>query len=157
MMTEHELSEITLKTGDEEIVLKRGGAAQEVSGERVVPMWMPPQMGYGLPAAGAAPPMPGPQPSAGAPPEQAPAAEEEEFTPIRSPMVGTFYAASDPNAPPYVSVGATVTASTVVCIVEAMKVFNEIKAEVSGTIAKVLVKNEEPVEFGQTLFLVRPD
>jgi acetyl-CoA carboxylase biotin carboxyl carrier protein len=82
--------------------------------------------------------------------------EDEGLVPIKSPMVGTFYSAADPNSPPFVTEGSTVTVNTVVCIVEAMKVFNEIKAEVSGTIARVLVKNEEPVEFGQALYLVRP-
>jgi acetyl-CoA carboxylase biotin carboxyl carrier protein len=71
-------------------------------------------------------------------------------------MVGTFYAAPDPDSPPYVSVGSEVVEDTVICIVEAMKVFNEIKAEVRGTIEKVLVGNEEGVDFGQPLFLVRP-
>ncbi len=75
---------------------------------------------------------------------------------IESPMVGTFYAAPDPDSPPYVTVGSEVTPDTVVCIVEAMKVFNEIKAEISGTIEKVCVENAHPVEFGQPLFLVRP-
>jgi acetyl-CoA carboxylase biotin carboxyl carrier protein len=72
-------------------------------------------------------------------------------------MVGTFYVAPDPDSPPYVQVGAVVHPDAVVCIVEAMKVFNEIKAEVAGTIEKILVKNEQPVEFGQPMFLVRPD
>jgi acetyl-CoA carboxylase biotin carboxyl carrier protein len=76
---------------------------------------------------------------------------------IKSPMVGTLYIAPDPESPPFVTEGARVSPTSVVCIVEAMKVFNEIKAEVSGTIKKVLVKNEEPVEFGQPLFMVKPD
>jgi acetyl-CoA carboxylase biotin carboxyl carrier protein len=146
MMSEHDLSEISLRDGEEEVVLKRGGPGE--AGESGPPM-MSPQMMYA--------PMPAQAAPAAAPPEAPPPAEDEGLIAIKSPMVGTFYAASDPNAPPYVSEGSTVTASTVVCIVEAMKVFNEIKAEVSGTIAKCLVKNEEPVEFGQPLFMVRPD
>ncbi len=71
-------------------------------------------------------------------------------------MVGTFYASHDPDSPPYVQVGSEVEPETVVCIIEAMKVYNEIKAEVAGVIEKVLVRNEEPVEFGQPLFAVRP-
>ena len=70
-------------------------------------------------------------------------------------MVGTFYSSPDPESPAYVSAGSNVDPDTVVCIVEAMKVFSEIKAEVSGVIEKVLVKSGEPVEYGQTLFLVR--
>ena len=72
-------------------------------------------------------------------------------------MVGTFYAAPEPEAAPYLHVGSRLEPNTVVCIVEAMKVYNEIKAEVAGTIERILVKNEEPVEYGQPLFLVRPE
>ncbi|GIP32269.1 acetyl-CoA carboxylase biotin carboxyl carrier protein [Paenibacillus sp. J2TS4] len=75
---------------------------------------------------------------------------------ISSPMVGTFYKASSPDAPPYVSVGTAVRENTVVCIVEAMKLMNEIEAEVSGEIVEVLVENGQLVEFGQPLFLVKP-
>lgn len=80
---------------------------------------------------------------------------EQELVEIKSPMVGKFYAAPDPEAPPFVHVGSRVAVETVVCILEAMKVFSEIKAEVAGTIERILVKNLEPVEFGQPLFLVR--
>ncbi|MGE0434687.1 MAG: acetyl-CoA carboxylase biotin carboxyl carrier protein [Planctomycetota bacterium] len=75
---------------------------------------------------------------------------------IKSPMVGTFYTQQSPDTPPYVEVGTEVNAETVVCIIEAMKVFNEIKAEVSGEIVEILVGNSEPVEYGQPLFLVKP-
>ena len=74
---------------------------------------------------------------------------------IKSPLVGSFYTAPNPDSPPYVNVGSEVTAGTVVCILEAMKVFNEIKSEIAGTIERVLVRNESAVEFGQPLFLVR--
>ena len=79
-----------------------------------------------------------------------------DFMEIHSPMVGTFYARPDPESPQFVQVGSRVDASTVVCILEAMKVFSEIKAETSGTIERVLVKDGEAVEYGQPLFLVRP-
>lgn len=75
---------------------------------------------------------------------------------IVSPMVGTFYAAPSPSAPPYLQVGDRVRPGQVVCIVEAMKLMNEIEAEISGTIAEILVQNEQPVEYNQPLFLVRP-
>ncbi|MBV8381972.1 MAG: biotin/lipoyl-binding protein, partial [Planctomycetaceae bacterium] len=75
---------------------------------------------------------------------------------IESPMVGTFYAASAPDAPPFVSVGSVVRPDTTVCVIEAMKVFTEIPAGLSGTITEVLVKNGQPVEFGQPLFHVNP-
>ena len=72
-------------------------------------------------------------------------------------MVGTFYVASSPETPPYVKVGDHVTEETVVCIIEAMKVFNEIRAEMRGTVERVLVKNAQAVEFGQPLIVVRPE
>jgi len=81
----------------------------------------------------------------------APAGDKE----IKSPMVGTFYAASSPDNPAFVSVGSTVTPDTVVCIVEAMKVMNEVKAEVSGVITEVCAENGKPVQFGQALFRVK--
>ncbi len=75
---------------------------------------------------------------------------------IESPMVGTYYASASPDAPPFVSVGATVNPTSTVCVIEAMKVFTDIPAGVSGTITEVLVKNGQPVEFGQPMFRVRP-
>ena len=80
---------------------------------------------------------------------------EVEGEEIVSPMVGTFYSSSDPDSPPFVSVGDEVSEDTTVCIMEAMKIFNEIKAQVSGKIVKVLVKSGDPVEFGQPLFIVK--
>lgn len=88
----------------------------------------------------------------------APAAESaEQLHEITSPMVGTFYSAPSPTSPAYVQAGDNVTAKTVVCIVEAMKLMNEIEAEVKGEIVKVLVENGQLVEYGQPLFLVRPE
>jgi acetyl-CoA carboxylase biotin carboxyl carrier protein len=83
-------------------------------------------------------------------------AEEGNLLDIKSPMVGTFYRSPTPEADPYVEVGQAVGKGTVVCIVEAMKLMNEIESEVSGRIVKVLVDNAQPVEFGQSLFLVEP-
>ncbi len=79
------------------------------------------------------------------------------LVPIVSPMVGTFYSSSSPGAAPYVRQGDRVNRSQVVCIVEAMKIMNEIESEVSGTVVRVLVENAQPVEYGQELFLVQPD
>ncbi len=83
-------------------------------------------------------------------------ATDENLIYVTSPMVGTFYTAPSPDSPVYAKVGDSIGDDTVVCIVEAMKVMNEIEAEVSGTIVEILVKNAEPVEFGQKLFAVRP-
>lgn len=88
-------------------------------------------------------------------PSVAPAAAASPLKEITSPMVGTFYSSSTPDAAPYVEVGQTVTPETVVCIVEAMKVMNEIKAEVAGVIAEVAADNGKPVQFGQALFRVK--
>jgi acetyl-CoA carboxylase biotin carboxyl carrier protein len=99
-------------------------------------------------------PAPSPQPVAKAPES---AAGDAHLKPIKSPMVGTFYRAPAPDADPFVRVGDHVAPDSVVCIIEAMKVMNEITADCSGTIKKVAVENAEPVEFGQVLFLVEPD
>ncbi len=82
--------------------------------------------------------------------------EESNLVPIKAPMVGTFYRAPAPGAPPYAEVGDTVTPEKVVCIIEAMKVMNEIESEVTGKIVNILIANEKPVEFGQEMFLVEP-
>jgi acetyl-CoA carboxylase biotin carboxyl carrier protein len=85
-----------------------------------------------------------------------PAPAQETLPSINSPMVGTFYASPAPDAPPYLAVGAVVNPETVVCIIEAMKVMNEIKAEMSGTITEILVESGKPVEFGKPLFRIKP-
>ncbi|MEC8677895.1 MAG: acetyl-CoA carboxylase biotin carboxyl carrier protein [Candidatus Margulisiibacteriota bacterium] len=90
----------------------------------------------------------------------APAAAEEpstdaNLTEIKSPMVGTFYASPNPESPAFVTPGKTISQGDIICIVEAMKLFNEIEADISGTVEKICVQNGDPVEFGQTLFLVR--
>ena len=111
-------------------------------------------------AAAAAPPAAAGTPkAAAAAPETTPAAPKAiESVPLReivSPMVGTYYRSASPDVPPFVDVGKTVTEDTVVCIIEAMKVMNEIKAETSGIITEVLAENAKPVQFGQVLFRVR--
>lgn len=134
LMVENDLSELDLRDGEESIRLKRGG---------------PP------PPASAPPPMTASASSAPAAAEGG-AIEDAGLIAIESPMVGTFYAAADPDSPPFAQVGSRVGPDTVVCLVEAMKVFNEVKAETSGVVERVLVSNGEAVEFGQKLFLVRP-
>ena len=140
LMKEHELSEIDLRQENMRIQLRRG--PQGALGPTVVS------------SAAGAPPQPAPA-LGQAPATALPAAgPEEHIVLIRSPMVGTFYAASDPESPAFIKVGDHVGPETTVCIVEAMKVFNEIPAEVSGKIVSVLVENGDPVEFGQPLFKV---
>lgn len=100
------------------------------------------------------------QPVATPAPKSTPAAEQapgKKTVEIKSPMIGTFYRSANPDSPPFVSVGDKVTQGQTVCIIEAMKLFNEIESEVSGTIVKVLVENATPVEYDQVLFVVEPD
>lgn len=99
-------------------------------------------------------------PAVSSPPKPAPAAEAasgKKTVEIKSPMIGTFYRSGNPDSPPFVSVGDKVSKGQTVCIIEAMKLFNEIESEVSGTIVKVMVENSTPVEYDQVLFVVEPD
>jgi acetyl-CoA carboxylase biotin carboxyl carrier protein len=146
LMKKNSISEFELEKGQEfKIRLKRsanGGPADDLP----MPMYLPP--GTPVPtqmATSAA--LTGHTPAA-----QAPSNEIE----IKSPMVGTFYRAPSPEAANYSEIGTEVSPDTVVCIIEAMKVMNEIKAEVRGVITQVLVENAKPVEFGQPLFKIRP-
>jgi acetyl-CoA carboxylase biotin carboxyl carrier protein len=141
LMEQHDLSELDLRQGETRIQLRRGAAAV-VSRPEVPAAALPAQ------TAG---PSPGQEVSRAA---AAKGAEGDHLAVIKSPMVGTFYSAPDPDSPPYVKVGDRVGPETTVCIIEAMKVFNQIAAEVSGTIVAVLVENGEPVEFGQPVFKV---
>ena len=145
LMVEKDLREIDLRDGDSKISLRRGTA-----GEVVQTVLAP--AASGPPAAPATALAGGPA----APAAPAKTDSDEGLVPIASPMVGTYYTGPDPESPPFVSVGASVGPDSVVCIIEAMKVFNEIKAETTGTVERILVQNEQPVEFGQPLFMVRP-
>lgn len=153
MMRAHELTEIDLREGKRQIRLRRGPESQPATASPALPF--PIFMPTGAAPATPVSPSPVPPPPAKEA-ESAPAKEkvEENIVFIRSPMVGTFYASPDPDSPPYVKVGDVVGPDTVVGIVEAMKVFNEIPAEVSGKIVAILVENGEPVEYGQPMFKV---
>ncbi|MBK9121080.1 MAG: acetyl-CoA carboxylase biotin carboxyl carrier protein [Phycisphaerales bacterium] len=141
LMVDNDLSRIELREGETHILLRRGQPVIQTGPLPVASPVGPPA----APAHVAAPP---------ASPAPAPAPDNEVL--IRSPMVGTFYAAPDPESPPYVSIGSAVQPNTVVCLIEAMKVFNELKAEVAGQISRVLVKSGQAVEFDQPLFAVTP-
>jgi len=132
VMEENELVELELEQDGWKVRLKKGGA--QVEKQVVIPAPL-----MGAPAASA---------------ETAEPAPERPV--IKSPMVGTFYRAPAPDADPFIDVGDTVHEDSVVCIIEAMKVMNEIKAETSGQITELLVQNHEPVEFGQPLFVIEP-
>jgi acetyl-CoA carboxylase biotin carboxyl carrier protein len=144
LMRKNAVTEFELEKQDFKIRLKRGangGAAVASADDPPVVVYAPP------------PPVPAAAAPAPAAPPQVPVSNELE---IRSPMIGTFYRAPSPESAPYVEVGTEVNPDTVVCIIEAMKVMNEIKAEAKGVITQVLVENAKPVEFSQGLFKVRP-
>jgi acetyl-CoA carboxylase biotin carboxyl carrier protein len=96
-------------------------------------------------------------PTATAPKAEKPVAAGAKTLDIKSPMIGTFYRTANPDSPPFISVGDKVTKGQTVCIIEAMKLFNEIESEVSGTVVKAMVENSSPVEYDQVLFVVEPD
>jgi acetyl-CoA carboxylase biotin carboxyl carrier protein len=102
-------------------------------------------------------PVAAPAPAAAAPKAEKPAPVGKKTVDIKSPMIGTFYRSSNPDSPPFASVGDKITKGQTVCIIEAMKLFNEIESEVSGTIVKVNLENASPVEYDQVLFVVEPD
>jgi acetyl-CoA carboxylase biotin carboxyl carrier protein len=139
LMNANDLNTIEVRDGNRRVVLKRGSVAAPNASSGSTPVQ------YSSPTIIQNPGTP-----------NAPADDTAGLLPIKSPMVGTFYSAASPDAKAFVSVGSTVDEETDVCIIEAMKVFNNIKAETRGTIAKILVSNGQTVEYGQTLFLVKP-
>ena len=156
LMVENELTEVDLKDEKETVSLRREGSQAPVVQMSPAPAAPPAAPAPVAPAAAAAAPAPAAPAPAAAPASEPSPADTSNLEQITSPMVGTFYSAAKPESPAFANVGDTVTADTTVCIVEAMKIFNEIKAEQSGVIEKVLVSNGDSVEFGQALFLVRP-
>jgi len=145
MMKANDLSELEIVDGQMRVVLKRG-SGQSVPQVLAQPVAIPTS---GAPVSASA------EIQASAASEEA--KQEEKFSEIISPIVGTYYSSPSPNADSFVEVGANVEEETVVCIIEAMKVMNEIKSGVRGTIKKILVNNGSAVEYGQPLFLVEPD
>lgn len=141
--------EVSLETEDFKINIKTGSDAEQPT----IIQAMAPQ----APVAMAAAPAPAaPAPAALAPVDEAPADDNSNYITVKSPMIGTFYRSANPEADAFVKVGDEVNPGDVVCIIEAMKLFNEIESEVSGKIVKVLVDDQTPVEYDQPLFLVDP-
>ena len=176
-LTHADVREFALKTGSFDLALKRGPqafapvpapSAPQMSYPQMPPQPQPMMGGFApmpappAPAAPSAPaasapeaaPAPAPAAPTEAAPAPAPATAASAGSPVKAPIVGTFYASSSPDAAPYVKVGDRVEAGQVLCIIEAMKLMNEIEAEQSGVIREILVKNAEPVEYGQTLFMI---
>ena len=139
LMKKNDLSVFEIEKEGFRLKLQRGSSGQTAAGA-LLPIAVPPKATTTAPEAAPASPKP---------------IESVALKEIVSPMVGTCYRAASPDASPFVDVGKTVTEETVVCIIEAMKVMNEIKAETSGVIAEVVVENGKPVQFGQVLFRVR--
>ena len=142
MVSDSELTELALEEKDSAIIIRK--EKEVVQAQTIVPQ--------AIAAAPVAAPSAAPAPVASATAEEK--APEQKGTPITSPMVGTFYMASSPGAKPFVEVGSTVSTGQVVCIIEAMKLMNEIEAEVSGKVTQICVKDGEAVEYGQVLMYV---
>lgn len=147
LISEHDLNEFEMEYEGVRLSVKRG-----VNSSEAIPITLPPSYTMaGPPAAG--PPASAPAQDLGSP---APASVDDGLIEIISPMVGTFYLASSPDVADYVSIGDRVDTNSTVCIIEAMKVMNELKADTSGIIREILVENATPVEYGQPLFRVEP-
>ena len=147
LLEESNINEIEIKEGEESVRISRNGVQTMAMATPVAPV-------YATPAAHTQPAHAAPVPApAAATPENAPPAARDERS-LCSPMVGTFYRSPSPSSAPFVEVGQAVKAGDIVCIVEAMKMMNQIEADKSGTITAVLVDNGEPVEFDQPLFTI---
>ena len=151
-LIEKDIAEFELERGDVKVRIKRGvdarvAAPAEARYVHVAAPTSPPSVEYS-PAA--------PVPALASPPPAKPAAEEAGLHEVKSPIVGTFYEAPSPGAPAFVKTGDVVQVGQVLCIIEAMKLMNEIEADAGGEIVKRLVNNAQPVEYGQVLFLIRP-
>ena len=150
-LIEKDIAEFELERGDVKVKIKRAGE------HTVVHSHAEPRY-YAVPPVGAAPGEMAVAPPSAAPPPAAPAtpAPEEGLHSVKSPIVGTFYEAPSPGAPPFAKVGDSVEVGQVLCIVEAMKLLNEIESDVAGEIVKKLATNGQPIEYGQELFVIRP-
>lgn len=144
------LNEVDIETKELKLHVKRE-PDQKVFKAAAAPVVAAPVAIPAAPVAAAAAPV------AAAPKAEKSAAAGKKTVDIKSPMIGTFYRSSNPDSPPFVSVGDKITKGQTVCIIEAMKLFNEIESEVSGTVVKVNLENASPVEYDQVLFVVEPD
>jgi acetyl-CoA carboxylase biotin carboxyl carrier protein len=159
-LVEKDIAEFELERGDMKLHIKRGGSSQPAPVVHVGP-GLTPMPAIPLPVAPVAAPSPAAAPSSGDGAAKGGAAhppapsEDAGLHIVKSPIVGTFYEAPSPGTPPFVKIGDTVQEGQVLCIIEAMKLMNEIEAEVSGVLAKAFVSNGNPVEYGMPLFGIR--
>ncbi len=157
-LVEKDIAEFELQRGDMKLLVKRGASAQPAQVVHVAPAVVPAQAITATAAATApSPPASSPTTDTKAPAGAAPPATppEADLFILKSPIVGTYYEAPSPGAPPFVKVGDAVKEGQVLCIIEAMKLMNEIEADVSGVIAKMFVPNGSPVEYGMPLFGIK--
>jgi acetyl-CoA carboxylase biotin carboxyl carrier protein len=148
------VSEVEIEQKDFKITIKAGDADKKSKVQEIVQVAAPAPQLIAAPVAPA--PAVAAAPAAAAPPTAPAANDDSKYLTIKSPMIGTFYRSASPDKPPFVEVGSDVKTGSKVCIIEAMKLFNEIESEISGKIVKVLVNDNSPVEFDQPLFLVDP-
>jgi acetyl-CoA carboxylase biotin carboxyl carrier protein len=155
-LIEKDIAEFELERGDVKVRIRRSGADSPVAGEpRYIAVPPPPPAPAAAPSAvPAAHPAPA-SPTAAPPAAAAESEEEAGLHIIRSPIVGTFYEAASPGAPPFVKIGDKVALGQVLCIIEAMKLMNEIESDFAGELVKTFVTNAQPVEYGQPLFTIR--
>jgi len=152
------VSEVELESKDFKITIKTPVKGKEqilVQAPAYAPIHAPAPIAV-APQATAPAPQPAPAPAAPSTPAVSGKSDESKYVTIKSPMIGTFYRSSSPDKPPFVNVGDEIKPGKVICIIEAMKLFNEIESEVAGRIVKVLVDNSKPIEYDQPLFLVEP-
>ncbi len=148
-LIEKDISEFELERGDVKVRIRRGGETAAPVITHAVPM-------AAVAMATTPPAQTSHTPATATPAPASPAVAEEELHTVKSPIVGTFYEAPGPGTLPFVKPGDQVAAGQVLCIIEAMKLMNEIEADASGEVVKVLVNNGQPVEYGQPLFAIRP-
>jgi acetyl-CoA carboxylase biotin carboxyl carrier protein len=155
LITKQKITEFVLKDGEFKLEIRQGGATESSAPQQAPPVIMsaPPQM-VAMPAPAAAPAPAAP--AAAAPAPAAPEAVPANTLTVKSPMVGTFYRSAGPDKAPFVKVGDVIEPGQTVCIIEAMKLFNEIESDVKGKIVKILVDDAKPVEYDQPLFLLEP-
>jgi len=155
LVSKSKVTEFILKEGDFKLIIRNQAGSESAAAPVVA--FPPPQPLMTMTAAPAPAPAPTPAAPAAASPTPAPAAQvDANMLTIKSPMVGTFYRSSGPDKAPFVKVGDTIDVGATVCIIEAMKLFNEIESDVKGRIVKVLVEDASPVEYDQPLFVVEP-
>jgi len=158
-ISKSELAEVRIKEGDFELTVRnKNYSKNKITSAPLMASSVVPSLQAPMTAESSAPAAPAPVAASNS--DAIPSGEAEvsnaNLLEVRSPIVGTFYRSSSPDKPPFISIGDSISAGSVVCIVEAMKLFNEIESEVSGKVVKVMVEDASPVEYDQVLFLVDP-